>query len=464
MSVENTEQNVSPKWIVTKFGGSSVSSLADWNNIKSIVSQHIASGYKVAIIHSAFKNVTNQLEAIAQLASKGQSEEPLEQLLNRHRAMAHELDVDAGLLDPFFASLHKAVQSAQSKKSVSACDRAEIVAHGELFSSVLGAAFLQRELPNRKTLWLDAREILTSIDDAPKNVSECFLNAVCYTRPDAGFSNLCAENDIVLSQGFIAKNHNGQTVLLGREGSDTSAAYFSTLLNADKLQIWTDVNGMYTTDPNKVKEAKLIEQISYNEAFDMAEAGAKVLHPRCLSAVVPYKIPVEIRNTRFPEVSGTLISGDYQASKWVKAIALKQQIPIITLWLGRRGQQPDTLQKVFTIINQFGLSCELMASTKESLVIAVETDNSLHSDEVLNELSAQLAEVCRSVLVSYSAMITLIGCQASQALWHLMQIDADLPKQWLLMSHTSTDHHLSLLVSNDDAMSILELLHRNLIK
>ncbi|NVK22199.1 MAG: aspartate kinase [Kangiellaceae bacterium] len=457
---------INKPWFVVKFGGSSVSSLKDWNNIVSIVSQHLSNGYKVAVVHSAFKDVTNQLEQLAKLAVNQSIDEPLNQLLNRHRAMAHELEVDARLLDKWFDNLTQTLANIASKDSLSACDRAEVVAHGELLSSTLGAAFLKKQFTDKYSIeWIDAREVLTSNDDAPKNISECFLNAVCHPRPDSELVNHWSQYDIILSQGFIARNQNGQTVLLGREGSDTSAAYFAAITQAEKLQVWTDVAGMYSTDPNKVAEAKKITHISYNEAFDMAEAGAKVLHPRCLSAVMPYQIPVEIRSTHNPDESGTTIDGHYEESKWVKAIALKQQIPVITLLLGRRGQQPDTLQKVFATINQFGLSSELLASTKESLVMAIETNNSLYSGDILNELSAQLAEVCRSVLVSSSSMITLIGCQASQALWHLMQIDeSHMPEQWLLMSHTSSDHHLSMLISDDEGLNILNVLHRNLIK
>lgn len=458
--------NQEHSWVVLKFGGSSVSSQTDWDNIASIVKSNIESGKKVAVIHSAFKNVTNELEAIAQLAVADESDEALNQLLNKHKAMAHELEVDATLLDPWFDSLQIAIADIRHKEQLTAMDRAQVVSHGELLSSVLGAEFLRKILgEEHRVQWLDARQILTSESSQHQNVNDRFLNAVCHPRPSQELANQWASDaDVVLSQGFIAGNEDGQTVLLGREGSDTSAAYFAALLQADKLEIWTDVAGMFSTDPNKISNAKKLENISYNEAFDMAEAGAKVLHPRCLSAVMAYNIPIEIRNTHKPDESGTLITSDYEPSKWVKAIALKQQIPIITLLLGRRGQQPDTLQKVFTIINEFGLSSELMASTKNSLVMAIETNNSIYSDSILQKLSEKLAEVCRSVFTSHSAMLTLIGCDASQALWHLLQIDADLPEQWLLLSHATGDHHLSFLVNDDDALKILQLLHDNLIK
>ena len=461
-----TQDNQRPSWVVLKFGGSSVSSLDDWNNIVQIVSDNLQQGFRVAVVHSAFKNVTNRLERLAQLAAKSEHQELLAELKDYHQTMASQLQLESSLLTPWLDSLEVSAKKVAEHGVLTSKLRAELVAYGELLSSTLGAAFLEQQLnSDKKTQWLDARKLFVSVVEVNSNVNDQYLNAVCHPRPDHELSQQWADSyDVVLTQGFIASNEAGETVLLGREGSDTSASYVAALLEAKKLEIWTDVAGMFTTDPNKLSEAKKLEQISYAQAFEMAEAGAKVLHPRCLSTVMPYHIPVEIKNTPQPLEAGTLINGEETDSRWVKSIAVKQEVPVMTLLLGRRGQQPETLQKVFTVFNELELGCELLASTKESLVMAVETSNSIHGEDILNELSVKLAEMCRSVLLSHSAIITLVGCQSSQALWHLLQIDAELPDQWLLLSHTSSDQHLSFLVSDDDALDILKLLHKHLIQ
>lgn len=461
-----TQDNNNTPWVVLKFGGSSVSTLDDWNNIVQIVSGYLDKNVKVAVVHSAFKNVTNQLETIARGALNNKHSETLEALKTYHKEMAETLNVDKQLLTPWFDSLDQCAEEISQSQSLTSKLRAKIVAHGELLSSTLGAAFLSQQFDDKSRIeWLDARQLFVSENEHRNNFNDQYLNAVCHPRPSPELADGWAENvDVILTQGFIASNDDGETVLLGREGSDTSAAYLAAMLGAKKLEVWTDVTGMFSTDPNKLSQAKKIDQMSYNQAFEMAEAGAKVLHPRCLSTVMPYKIPVEIKNTHQPQETGTLINDDESESKWVKAIAVKHNVPVVTLLLGRRGQQPETLQQVFGLFNQLALGCELLASTKESLVLAVETSNSIHSDDILNELSVKLAEVCRSVLVSHSAIITLVGCQSSQALWHMMQINADLPEQWLLLSHTSSDQHLSFLVSDDDALDIVKLLHGHLIQ
>ncbi|PXF63883.1 aspartate kinase [Kangiella spongicola] len=462
-----TKDSQSPSWVVLKFGGSSVSSRDDWNNIVEIIRSKLQQGLKVAVVHSAFKNVTNRLEKLAQLAASNAHHELLDELVEYHQAMAEQLKLESSLLAPWLESLTDSASEIVEKGGLSSALRAKVVAHGELLSSALGAAFLEQQLAddNKKTKWLDARDLFISEVEAHSNINDRYLNAVCHPRPDLELSEQWSQNfDVVLTQGFIASNDSGETVLLGREGSDTSASYLAALLEAKKLEVWTDVAGMFTTDPNKIADAKKLEQVSYAQAFEMAEAGAKVLHPRCLSTVMPYHIPIEIKNTHQPLETGTLINGEEQNSRWVKAIAIKQQVPVMTLLLGRRGQQPKTLQKVFAIFNEMALGCELLASTKESLVIAVETSNSVHDKHILNDLSVKLAEMCRSVLLSHSAIITLVGCPSSQALWHLLQIDAELPEQWLLLSQTSSDQHLSFLVSDDEAIDIVKLLHKHLIQ
>lgn len=462
-----TKDSQNPSWVVLKFGGSSVSSRDDWNNIVEIVRSKLQQGLKIAVVHSAFKNVTNRLEELAQRAANNAHHELLDELKEYHQVMAEQLKLDASLLSPWLESLTNSASEIVEQGQLSSILRAKVVAHGELLSSALGAAFLEQQLAsdNKKTQWLDARDLFVSEVETHSNINDRYLNAVCHPQPDHEQSEQWSQNyDVVLTQGFIASNQAGETVLLGREGSDTSASYLATLLEAKKLEIWTDVAGMFTTDPNKIDVAKKLEQVSYAQAFEMAEAGAKVLHPRCLSTVMPHHIPIEIKNTHRPLETGTLINGEERNSRWVKAIAIKQQVPVMTLLLGRRGQQPKTLQKVFAIFNDMALGCELLASTKESLVIAVETSNSVHDKHILNDLSVKLAEMCRSVFLSHSAIITLVGCPSSQALWHLLQIDAELPEQWLLLSQTSSDQHLSFLVSDDEALDIVTLLHNHLIQ
>lgn len=180
--------------------------------------------------------------------------------------------------------------------------RARVAAFGELLSSQLGAAYLRRcGVP---TVRVDSRALLTSDIDDAKNMSEADMYLEADVRPSTQIdrANAAAQGaDTVICQGFIASTPTGATCLLGRGGSDTSAALFAAFVGAQRLEIWTDVNGMFTADPRFVSKARLIRSLTYREAQELAAMGAKVLHPRCLLPAAFAGIPVEVRNTMDPD-------------------------------------------------------------------------------------------------------------------------------------------------------------------
>jgi aspartokinase len=190
--------------------------------------------------------------------------------------------------------------------------RARVAAFGELLSSQLGLLHLKRS-GNFNAVRVDSRSLLTSDIDDSRNLSEADIYLEADVRPSIqpDRANAAALNaDVVICQGFIASTPTGATCLLGRGGSDTSGALFASLVNAQRLEIWTDVNGMFTADPRYVSQARLIRSLTYREAQELAAMGAKVLHPRCLLPAAHAKIPVEVRNTMDPsnEAEITVVS------------------------------------------------------------------------------------------------------------------------------------------------------------
>lgn len=178
--------------------------------------------------------------------------------------------------------------------------RARIAAFGELLSSQLGVAFLRRSGLNANRV--DSRSLLTSDVDEEKNLSEADIYLEADVKPSiqSDRANAASQGaDVVICQGFIASTPTGATCLLGRGGSDTSGALFAALCGAQRCEIWTDVNGMFTADPRWVPKARLIRSLTYREAQELAAMGAKVLHPRCLLPAAFAGIPVEVRPRRW---------------------------------------------------------------------------------------------------------------------------------------------------------------------
>lgn len=233
-----------------------------------------------------------------------------------HAALAADMGLSAEDYAPVQAlldELKRLLDGIALTGEVSSRLRARVAAFGELLSSQLGVAYMRRTglAANR----VDSRTLLTSDVDDAKNLSEADIYLEADVKPSIQVDrcNAAAQGaQVVICQGFIASTPTGATCLLGRGGSDTSAALFAALCGAQRLEIWTDVNGMFTADPRFVSNARLIRSITYREAQELAAMGAKVLHPRCLLPAAFAGIPVEVRNTMDPgdDAEITVVSTD----------------------------------------------------------------------------------------------------------------------------------------------------------
>ena len=235
-------------WVVMKFGGTSVSSVACWETIAQLVRNRLADGLKPVVVHSALQGVSNALAALLESAASGGPTDGLAEIRQRHYDLASELDLDGpALLDDYLEELDQLIAGIRLVREVSVRVRVRIMALGELMSTRLGAAYLERVgIP---TDWVDARDILVSSSRKNRGHSRSYLSATCEHAPDAALqARMASLGKVVLTQGFIARNPQGETVLLGRGGSDTSAAYMAAKIQARRLEIWTDVPGMFTAN------------------------------------------------------------------------------------------------------------------------------------------------------------------------------------------------------------------------
>jgi len=268
-------------WVVLKFGGTSVSSAANWHNILGVLRERIATGLHPVVVHSALSGVTDRLESLLTAALTGAQAPLLERIDTVHRELARSLGIVPGAsFENFMADLARMAAEVAASREISPRMRARVMAMGELLATSLGASFLNAH--GTKAVWVDAREVLRAL---PRHGAEQagLLSATCDFAPDAALQERWrALDQVVITQGFIASNSAGDTVLLGRGGSDTSAAYFAAKLAAVRLEIWTDVPGLFSANPRAVPTARLLRALHYDEAQEIASNGAKVLHPRCL--------------------------------------------------------------------------------------------------------------------------------------------------------------------------------------
>src|SRR5690606_317533 len=203
---------------------------------------------------------------------------------------------------------------------------------------------------------------------------------------------------------------DGGTPILGRGGSDTSAAYFGALLRAARVEIWTDVPGMFSANPRQVPQARLLARLDYEEAQEIATTGAKVLHPRCIGPCRERRVPLWVRDTERPDFPGTLIDAvAADAPPGVKAISSRKGIVLVSMESIGMWQQVGFLADVFERFRTHGLSVDLIGSAESNVTVSLDPSENLVNSNVLYALCADLEPFCRVKVIAPCAAITLVG-------------------------------------------------------
>ena len=343
--------------------------------------------------------------------------------------------------------------------------QADVLAQGELLSSTLGAAYLRSQ--GLDFGWSDAREWLDAVSLPNASPWAQRLSVNCRCAPDAA---LQARFDaqpapMLVTQGFIARHADGGTAILGRGGSDTSAAYFGALLGALRVEIWTDVPGMFSANPRDVPDARLLTRLDYAEAQEIATTGAKVLHPRSIAPCRDGGVPITILDTERPDLPGTRIDASAATVPGVKAISRRNGIVLVSMESIGMWQQVGFLADVFERFKRNGLSVDLIGSSETNVTVSLDPSENLVTTNVLETLSADLAEVCRVKVIAPCAAITLVGRGMRSLLHKLSDVWATFGKERVhLISQSSNDLNLTFVVDEADADGMLPQLHAELIR
>ncbi len=453
-------------WAVIKFGGTSVSALPRWRTIRDIAAQRRAAGMRVLVVVSALSGVTDQLKAAGSRdAATNARIVAGEALIARHDAMLQELGIaDSTLLDAGVARLRALLEDPRSKEATFAW-QADLLAVGEWFSSTLGAAFFNAG--GLQSSWLDARDHLCSEAMPNQGGWGAYLSAWTPTRADATLaSELSARGEVFITQGFVARNPGGETVVLGRGGSDTSAACFGALLKAAMVEIWTDVPGMFSADPRRVPDARLLKRLDYEEAQEIATTGAKVLHPRALNPVREARVPLAIRDTNRPELPGTVIGvARTDDAPSVKAISARKGVTLVSMETVGMWQQVGFLADVFDEFKRHGLSVDLIGSAETNVTVSLDPSQNLVDSDVLAALATDLARVCRVKVIAPCASVTLVGRGMRAMLHTLSAVLAEFGALDVhLISQSSNNLNLTFVIDEAAVTDLLPRLHAMLIR
>lgn len=464
-----TKNRHDAEWLVLKYGGTSVSSLERWETIAGRVREGLAEGRRVMVVCSALSQVSNRLEALLDAAGAGEEvADGLAELRDSHLALAADMGLGAdeipepGLTD-LLEELRRILEGIRLTREVTPRLRARVLSAGELLSTRLGATWLREQgVPAE---WQDARELLRARTEPTAPPERQYLSATCPYDYDAELDRRLSAlpGRVVVTQGFVARLPNGDTVLLGRGGSDTAAAYLAAKLGAHHLEIWTDVPGLFTANPRDVPEARLLLHMGYAEAGELAAKGAKVLHPRCIRPAQEHDIPIHIRCTPAPDQPGTVIAqrGPEEAS--IRAVSERSGIVLVSMDLDGGWQGVGVIADVTALFKEHGLSIDLLASSQTNITAALDPQANHLDEETLGHLLDALRKVCEPRLIRPTATVSLVGTGIRTILheWAgVLELFED--ESVYMVSQAANDLSLTLIVNESSAEDLVARIHRRL--
>ena len=452
--------------IVSKFGGTSVGSA---ENIEKVIDIAKQKKDKVAIVVSALGGVTNQLIRASELSLETDPgyQELVDEITNRHKQAIEKLlsgdfkESALQYLEDTLQELGMILQGVSLLNDLSGKSAARIVSTGEVLSSYLISMVMKQQ--GLKAELKDSRQLIRT-DDAFQNAQVDY--EFTYSRIADFFSS--TEAEIIVLPGFIASNERGETTTLGRGGSDFTAALIANGANAESLEIWTDVSGMFTANPKLVRQAKPIESISYQEAMELSHFGAKVLYPPTVQPALDKGIDILIKNTMEPQAPGTRITEkDKVNGSLIKGISHIEDIALLTLEGNGMVGVPGISSRLFGALadEQINVKFITQASSEHSICLAVSAEDTVRAKKAVDrvfEFEILKNRVDPLVVEKHLAIIALVGDQMKSHQGISGKMFSELGHNNVnirAIAQGSSERNISAVIHEEDVKKALNVLH-----
>src|SRR5271154_1483645 len=447
-----------PSMIVMKFGGTSVQDAKAIERVAHIVQGRLAD--RPVVVVSAMAKVTDALLAMGKAAGSGDRKSALKMaraLRERHYETAGEL-LGTALFTEFhsdlgadFEDLDELLRGIGAVGEITPRTYDYVASFGEMLSSkIVAAAFIARGLPGAH---VDSRQ--------------CLLTDSSYTRAVPQFDEtnerlrkrvqpLVESGKVPVMGGFIGANRAGVTTTIGRGGSDFSAAIFGAGLNAERIEIWTDVDGILTTDPRICPEARRIRVIGFDEAAELAYFGAKVLHPATVLPAIQKNIPVYVLNSRNPSCEGTKITTRAPQGKNIfKAIAAKKRITIVDVAAPPMLLAHGFLRAIFEAFDRHKVAVDVVSTSEVSVSLTVD------SNYAIPALAADLAKLADVKYEGRKAIVCLVGESLRDKPGVAAQVFGELAdKKIRMISQGASEINLTFVIEEDEVPEVIQRLHK----
>ncbi len=436
---------------VMKFGGTSVGTPQRMKEVTSLVTK---SGNPVFVVLSAMSGTTNSLVEISDYLYKknpdGANEviNTLERKYTRHLAELYTTDEYRKMTADF---LHEEFDYLRSftKELFTSFEEKSIVAQGEMMSTNMVVNYMKEQGINAVLLnALDFMRTDKNAEPDPVYIKEK-LAAIMEQNSDA---------QVYITQGFICRNAYGEIDNLQRGGSDYTASLIGAAINAEEIQIWTDIDGMHNNDPRIVDHTQPVHQLQFEEAAELAYFGAKILHPTCVQPAKYAGIPVRLLNTMDPDAEGTTISNATEYGK-IKAVAAKDNITAIKIKSSRMLLATGFLRKVFEIFESYQTPIDMVCTSEVGVSMSI--DNSAHLGEIMDELK-KYGTVTVDTNMCIICVVGDLDWQNIGFETRVMDAMKDIPVR--MISYGGSNYNISFLIREEDKKRALQSLSDHLFK
>ncbi|OOF80599.1 lysine-sensitive aspartokinase 3 [Rodentibacter caecimuris] len=445
---------------VAKFGGTSVANYAAMTACAKII---INDPNTRVVVLSASAGITNLLVELANGVEAEKRRKLVGEVRQIQENILNELKDDSlvrPIIEKYIENIEYLSEAASLATSTALTD--ELISHGEMMSTQIFIEILREQ--NKSASWVDVRNIVATNNHFGKAVPD---DEKTQRNSDNILKPLIDRGELIITQGFIGREPGGKTTTLGRGGSDYSAALLAEVLNAKDVLIWTDVAGIYTTDPRIVPTAQRIDTMSFAEAAEMATFGAKVLHPATLLPAVRSNIPVYVGSSKAPQDGGTWVTRDPQPRPTFRAIALRRDQTLLTLSSLSMLHAQGFLANVFSILAKHKISVDTITTSEISIALTLDKTGSSSSGTTLlsGELLEELSQYCTVKVDTGLSLVALIGNELHIASGIAKRIFETLESYNVRMiSYGASTNNICMLVQSEHADEVVRSLHKSLFE
>ena len=449
--------------IVMKFGGTSVANSDAVTRVISTVRGRL--GEKPVVVVSALSKVTDLLYKISDEAARRNRSGAMEllgQLRSRHLDLAGELMPDDPVqcgtakekVNEICDALTSFVDAVCAVGELSPRSKAIIISNGEYLSSNVICCAMNAS--GIRTNYIDARRMIVTDDNYLKGDPD--MDTISSRAPGVVLGAY-EYADAVITQGFVSATAEGEPTVLGRGGSDYSASLIGMAIDATRIEIWTDVDGVRTADPRRVENTKCLDKISFEEAAEMAHFGAKVLHPLTIEPAVRKNIPIYVLNSMNPEGKGTAILQSSFIEDGVKSVSCKENILVINIFSTKMINTSGFLKKVFAIFSEFKVSVDLISTSEANISVTVDA-----TQDITGVVSA-LSEFADVYVDSDKSQVSVIGKNIVNLKGLLEQTFAPLRDCKIYMISQGASYvNISFVVDRDTLTDVVRQIHKYLFE